>query len=291
MKKFNENIAVSFEFFPARNALMQEKIKQSVHKLETLNPDFFSMTHGALGSSKHVGPAIELGRLTNTPVAAHLAFAHLTKEEVKNIAREFQQSDIRHILALRGDDSNQNPDNSCYGYNHVAEMISDLKSIGIPEISVSAYPEVHPLAESPAADLKVLKGKIEAGANRAITQFFFDNENFLKFRDKAVSFSIDAPIVPGILPILNISTICSFASKCGAHVPDSIVDRFNDITDKDDQNLLAIDIAVQQCRNLIEEGVDRFHFYTLNNADICLEICNQAGIYHSVSNSCHTAES
>jgi methylenetetrahydrofolate reductase (NADPH) len=278
----NNPVQISYEFFPPRNPDMARRLWRTVGQLERYNPSFFSMTYGALGSAKQISidTAIELHNESSVSVAAHLTCGEASAEEVDQVAYQFHQKGLRRIVALRGDstiDEQNNNNEKCY--QSVAELIQGLKKIGEFDISVAAYPEVHPLATSAKQDLEILKQKLDAGANRAITQYFFDTDNYLRFRDQASQIGIDKPIVPGILPIHDIEKVRKFSQRCGANFPE----HYQVLFDKASNNPkacyeLSVELAVQQCERLHKEGISQFHLYTLNQTDMCLDISLALGV-------------
>ena len=275
-------VQFSYEFFPPRNPDMVRRLWRTVGQLERFNPDFFSMTYGALGSAKQVSidNAIELSEESSVDVAAHLTCGEASREEVDQVAGEFYRKGIRRIVALRGD-PNAVPEQSQKGacYESVAEMISGLKRIGNFDISVAAYPEIHPKAENAIQDLEHLKHKLDAGASRAITQYFFDTDNYLRFRDKASQIGIEKPIIPGILPIHDIDKVRVFSERCGANFPAHYQALFEKVgNDPKARYQLSVELAVQQCERLREEGISQFHLYTLNQTDMCLDISLALGV-------------
>ncbi len=278
---------VSFEFFPPKSARMEQTLWQSIDQLARLNPDFVSVTHGAGGSGG--GRTFEIitriHRDTPLTAAAHLTCVGLSRGEADDIARAYWRAGIRRIVALRGDlpdlVGRYRPDPRGYGY--AADLVAGLMRVADFDISVAAYPEVHPEAPGADFDLDTLKRKIDAGAARAITQFFFDNDTFLRFRDRAQAAGIAAPIVPGILPITNFSRTVEFARKCGTGVPDWLAGLFEDLDDDPQiRQLVAANVAVEQCRLLQDQGVEDFHFYTLNRAELTLAICRLMGVRPTV---------
>ena len=263
----------SYEFFPPRSPTMTRRLWRAIGQLERLNPLFFSMTYGALGSTQQIsiGTAVEMYEESPVPVAAHLTCAEARRDEINAIARNLYLAGIDRIVALRGD-SNTNSE-SIDAYQDAAELVEGLLEIANFDISVAAYPEVHPLASSPADDLLNLKRKLDAGANRAITQYFFDADCFLRFRDKAVKTGIDKPIIPGILPIHDFDKLRSFNQRCGASLPRTYEVLFAKVkNDQQAQYRLSLDLAIELCESLADEGVEQFHLYTLNQTDMCLDI-------------------
>ena len=273
---------VSFEFFPPKTAEAETRLWQVIRQLEPLSPRFVSVTYGAGGSTRERTHATVKRILSETGLApaAHLTCIGASRQEIDRIAKSYWEAGVRHIVALRGDA----PAGELYrphpeGYAYADDLVKGLRAIAPFEISVAAYPETHPEARSPEADIEHLKRKLDAGATRAITQFFFDNEYFLRFRDRATRAGITAEIVPGILPVTNYAQLTKFAASCGASVPDWMKKLFEGLDGKPDQrNLVAAMIAAEQCRLLMLSGVCRFHFYTLNRAELTEAICHVLGI-------------
>lgn len=273
---------VSFEFFPPKTDKMEQTLWDSVQRLAPLNPAFVSVTYGAGGSTRertHTTVA-RIQAEAGLNAAAHLTCVNATRDEIDAVARSYWEAGIRHIVALRGDVPGGAPYRPVPGgYGYADDLVAGLRRVADFEVSVAAYPEVHPTAPSAQFDLDHLKRKIDNGATRAITQFFFDNACFLRFRDKAAAVGITVPIVPGILPVTNFARMLDFARPCGAVVPGWMHDLFGDLdTDPDQRQLVAASVATEQCRSLMEEGVDQFHFYTLNRADLTLAICRMLGL-------------
>jgi methylenetetrahydrofolate reductase (NADPH) len=274
---------VSFEFFPPKNAEMEERLWQTVTRLAPLGPRFVSVTYGAGGTTRERTHATvrRLRQETALEPAAHLTCVGASRAEIDAIAQTYWQAGIRHLVALRGDAP---AGNGCYdphphGYPYAAELVAGLVRTAPFEVSVAAYPEMHPESASAAADLDNLKRKVDAGARRAITQLFFDAEIFLRFRDRARAVGITVPIVPGILPVTNFAQVQKFAASCGASLPGWMPRQFAGLDDDPDtRRLVAASIAAEQCRRLQEEGVDEFHFYTLNRADLIVAICHMIGV-------------
>src|SRR5210317_525468 len=275
--------AVSFEFFPPNTAKMEATMWQSIDRLAALEPSFISVTYGADGSTRErTHDAVErITRETDMTAAPHLTCIGASRGEIDDIARGYWDMGIRHLVALRGDAPHgvekyePHPD----GYAYAADLVEGLKKVADFEISVAAYPEVHPEAPSAAFDLDNLKRKLDAGATRAITQFFFETEVFLKFRDRCAAAGIESPIVPGILPITRFAQMTKFAAQCGASVPDWLRKRFEGPDDDTEtRNLIAANFAIEQVQRLQAEGVDEFHFYTLNRSELTLAICHALGI-------------
>jgi methylenetetrahydrofolate reductase (NADPH) len=274
---------VSFEFFPPKSAEMEVRLWEVVKRLEPLAPRFVSVTYGAGGSTRERTHAT-VRRMRNETLlepAAHLTCVAATRAEIDAVAWDYWSAGIRHIVALRGDPPAggrtyaPHPD----GYASAADLVAGLRCVADFEISVAAYPETHPEAVSAQADLDNLKSKIDAGANRAITQYFFDVELYLRFRDRAAARGVAVPIVPGILPVTNYAQVKKFSASCGASIPAWMEAHFAGLDDDPDtRRLVAASIAAEQCRRLHAEGVHEFHFYTLNRADLIVAICHLLGV-------------
>jgi methylenetetrahydrofolate reductase (NADPH) len=277
-------IAVSFEFFPPKSAAMEASLWSAIKKLEPLAPDFVSVTYGAGGSTRERTHATVCRIMTETALkpAAHLTCVAATKDEVDSVIRGYWECGVRHIVALRGDP----PEGAgkAYiphpgGYSNAADLTAGIKRIADFEISVSAYPEKHPESPSFETDLDMLQAKIDAGATRAMTQFFFDNDCYWRFLDRARARGITIPIVPGLIPIHNFKQVASFASRCGASMPAGLADRFDGLSDDlETTQLIASHVAAEQVAHLVEGGVDELHFYTLNRANLVYAICHMLGI-------------
>jgi len=269
-------VKFSYEFFPPRSPEMERRLWRAMGQLERLQPEFFSMTYGALGSAQQVSvdSALAMQRESPVAVAAHLTCANADCEQVLGIAQGFHSAGIRRIVALRGDavDDAAVPDG--YAYPSAVELVSALQDqLDDVDISVAAYPEIHPQARSAIDDLRHLQRKFDAGASRAITQYFFDADSYLRFRDRALAFGIDKPVVPGILPIHDLDKVRLFSERCGATVPRQFGPMFERLQgDSQASYRLSVDLATQLCERLLREGVDHFHFYTLNQTDMCLDI-------------------
>ena len=267
-------VRFSYEFFPPRSEPMQNRLWRAIGQLERFGPSFFSMTYGAQGSARQVSidTAVAMHRESPVPIAAHLTCCAASRGEVDAVARGFYDAGIRRIVALRGDRPQAAP-YAADEYGSVIELIASLRNLGEIDISVAAYPEPHPQARSALADLQHLRRKLDAGADRAITQYFFDADCFLRFRDRAARLGIDKPIVAGILPVHDIERIKRFSERCGASVPAAYDALFAAVDGRPDaQYRLALELAVELCERLLREGVDSFHFYTLNQTDLCLDI-------------------
>lgn len=273
--------AVSFEFFPPRTEAMQARLWRAIDKLALLNPDFLSVTYGAGGSTRERThqTVTQIEAKTSLNVAAHLTCVGSTEQEIRTIADRYWQAGIRHIVALRGDLPEEQGRSALGDYTFAADLVRALRDIADFEISVAAYPETHPEAASATSDLDNLKRKVDAGASRAITQFFFDNEAFLRFRDRATAAGIAVPLVPGILPVTNVARTREFAAQCGASIPNWFGKLFEGLDDDPETlPMVSATVTAEQCRQLQDEGVAEFHFYTLNRADLCVAICRMLGV-------------
>lgn len=274
---------VSFEFFPPKTEKMEAAMWEAVQTLAPLGPRFVSVTYGAGGTTRdrtHATVA-RIARETSAPAAAHLTCVEASRDEVDAVAREYWAAGVRHIVALRGDPPTMgekfvpHPD----GYASAAELVAGLKRLHPFEISVAAYPEAHPEATSASSDIDNLKRKLDAGATRALTQFFFEPETFFRFRDAAAAAGIGAEIVPGILPVSNYAQTQKFAGMCGAAIPDWMGRLFDGLdAHPAARQLVAATIAGELCRRLYAGGVRHFHFYTLNRAELSYAICHMLGL-------------
>ncbi|MEX0809041.1 MAG: methylenetetrahydrofolate reductase [NAD(P)H] [Dongiaceae bacterium] len=273
-----DDLSLSFELFPPRAPKAEGPFWQAVTELKELSPRFVSVTHGAGGSAPTATHDIVVRLRCESGVtpAAHMTCAGQTKAAVQTLARSYWDSGVRHIVALRGDAA---PDGGSYephpdGYTYAADLVEELRKIADFDISVAAYPEMHPEALDAWHDIDNLKRKLDAGAQRAITQFFFDPETYLRFVDRARAAGIDAPIVPGIMPILDFKQICRFAERCNAKIPAWLHALFDDLDDNPDtRRLVAAVVAAELCRQLYLRGVREFHFYTLNRSHLTSAIC------------------
>jgi methylenetetrahydrofolate reductase (NADPH) len=276
-------LKLSFEFFPPKTEEMEKQLWQAVKRLEPLGPRFVSVTYGAGGTTRERTHTTvrRIRNETSLEPAAHLTCVAATCDEVDSVARQYWEAGVRHIVALRGDPPANGGRYAPHpgGYARAADLVVGLKRIAPFEISVAAYPEMHPEAGSPASDLENLKRKIDAGATRAITQYFFDADRFLRFRDLCDAFQIRVPIIPGILPVTNFAQVVKFSAACGASVPAWLARLFEGLdNDPDTRRLVAATVAAEQCRRLQDHGVDEFHFYTLNRADLTYAICHILGV-------------
>ncbi|EPM1430151.1 TPA: methylenetetrahydrofolate reductase [Proteus mirabilis] len=277
LAELDGQIQVSFEFFPPRTQEMENTLWQSLARLNTLKPSFVSVTYGANSGERDRTHAIikDIKERTGLEAAPHLTCIDACREELQHIAQDYWQSGIRHIVALRGDlpDNSQKPD------MYAVDLVHLLKDVGDFDISVAAYPEVHPEAKSAQADLINLKKKVDAGANRAITQFFFDVESYLRFRDRCVSTGIDVEIVPGILPATNFKQLKRFAGLTNVKIPGWMHKMFDGLdNDPETRALVGASIAIDMVKILSREGVKDFHFYTLNRSELTYAICHTLGV-------------
>ncbi|MCV0397531.1 MAG: methylenetetrahydrofolate reductase [NAD(P)H] [Rhizobiaceae bacterium] len=277
-------INVSFEFFPPKTDDMAARLWETVKRLEPLDPAFVSVTYGAGGSTRERTARTIARMLSETRLtpAAHMTCVDASRDEVDTVVGEFIRLGVRRFVALRGDPAagvgaayRPHPN----GYANGAELTAALAKAGARDISVSAYPEKHPESPDFATDFDMLKRKVDNGATRAITQFFFDNDDYERYVERARRAGIFIPIVPGILPVHNFTQVANFAGRCGAHVPAWVAERFDGLT-KDPQThaLVAAAVAAEQVLDLIERGVGDFHFYTMNRADLAFAICHMIGI-------------
>jgi methylenetetrahydrofolate reductase (NADPH) len=279
----NRDIAISFEFFPPKDEQMEATLWQSVQRLAPLRPRFVSVTYGADGSTRerthHVVSRVQ--NETSLTGAPHLTCVGASKGEVLDVAREYWDQGIRHIVALRGDPPAGTTSYVAHpeGFAFAADLVAGLKTIGDFDISVAAYPEVHPEAPGAQFDLDNLKRKIDAGASRAITQFFFENDAYLRFRDACAAAAIDVSIVPGIMPISRFPALKRMAGRCGTTVPAWLEDRFDGLEDDlQTRQMMAASIAIEQVHYLQRHGVREFHFYTLNRSELTYAICHALGV-------------
>lgn len=277
------DIAVSFEFFPPKTDAMAETLWRSIETLAPLHPRFVSVTYGAGGSTRERTHATveRIIRETDLAPAAHLTCVGATREEIDSIAQTYWDSGVRHIVALRGDppEPGQAYRPHPNGYANAAALVAGLKSVAPFEVSVAAYPEVHPDSDCAESDLDNLLRKIDAGADRAISQFFFSADCFLRFRDRVAAVRPGIEIVPGILPVSNVATTRRFAGQCGAAIPDWLDRLFEGLDELPAaRQLVAATIAGELCGQLYAGGVRHFHFYTLNRAELAYAICHLLGV-------------
>lgn len=274
-----DDLAISYEFFPPRNGAAQGRLVQGVCELEALSPRFVSVTYGAGGGTREntLATATRIAAETKISTAAHLTCTGASRDEVDAVAREFWDAGIRHIVAIRGDP----PDGASFyephphGYAYASDMVAGLNHIADFEISVAAYPEVHPEASSAAQDLDALKRKLDAGGTRAITQFFYDAEVFPRFVERARAAGINAPIVAGLMPVTNFQRVCRFARHCGVAIPAELATLFEGHTqDPATRRHLALEVVAEQCRQLRTQGQRDFHIYTMNDTQMAASICD-----------------
>jgi methylenetetrahydrofolate reductase (NADPH) len=277
------DIAVSFEFFPPKTEKMAETLWDSIQTLAPLHPRFVSVTYGAGGSTRertHATVERILNETELTP-AAHLTCVGASREEIDAVARGYWELGVRHIVGLRGDPPEPGAKYQPHpeGYRDAIELVAGLKNVAPFDISVAAYPEIHPDSSSRAFDLENLKRKVDAGADRAITQFFFSADCFFRFRDEAAAAGIDVEVVPGILPVSNVATTRRFAQSCGAAIPGWLDTMFEGLDDLPSaRQLIAATVAAELCGQLYAGGVRHFHFYTLNRAELSYAICHLLGV-------------
>jgi methylenetetrahydrofolate reductase (NADH) len=277
-------VSVSFEFFPPRTEEMERNLWEAVERLAPLAPNFVSVTYGAGGSTRERTHATVRRILKDTALtpAAHLTCVAATKAEIDGVIRGYWDSGVRHIVALRGDPTGGVGERYAPhpgGYATSADLVAGIKRAGDIEVSVSAYPEKHPDSPTVEADIDMLKRKIDAGASRAITQFFFENDLYFRYLDRVRARGIDIPVVPGILPVQNFKQTVNFAARCGASVPRWLAERFEGLDeDVATRKLIAAAVAAEQVLDLVDRGVADFHFYTMNRADLVYAICHLLGL-------------
>jgi methylenetetrahydrofolate reductase (NADPH) len=277
-------LRVSFEFFPPKNEEMEHALWRAVTRLASLSPSFVSVTYGAGGTTRERTHATVKRIVDETALkpAAHLTCVGATRAEIDDIVRGYHAAGVRHIVALRGDPpaglgAAYEPHPG--GYATTADLVEGIRRIGDFEVSVSAYPEKHPQSRSIDHDIDVLKAKVEAGATRAITQFFFDNDLYFRYLDRVRKAGITIPIIPGIVPVQNFRQTANFARKTGASVPDWLARRFDGLDDDlETRRLVAAAVAAEQVVDLLDRGVADFHFYTMNKADLVFAICHMIGL-------------
>ncbi len=274
---------VSFEFFPPKTERMASTLWQSVQRLTPFKPSFVSVTYGAGGTTRERTHETvrKITQEMSLTAAAHLTCVSATSLEVDEIANDYWAMGVRHIVALRGDmpEPGQAYQPTANGYAYASDLVTGLKKLHDFEISVAAYPETHPEARDLATEIDNLKRKFDAGATRAITQFFFETKDFLHYRDKMAAAKLEMPIIPGILPVTNFKSMVAFAGRCGATVPKWVSQRFEGLDeDLETRSGIAAAMAVEQCKELEREGVHAFHFYTLNRAELTTAICRMLGL-------------
>ena len=277
-------IGVSFEFFPPKTEDMEKALWESIARLSPLDPNFVSVTYGAGGSTRERTHSTVRRILSETKLtpAAHLTCVAATRADIDDVIRAYHAAGVRHIVALRGDPTGgigeryaPHPD----GYENGADLVAGIKRIADIEVSVSAYAERHPDSPTVEADIDMLKAKVDNGATRAITQFFFENDLYFRYLDRVRARGINIPIVPGILPVQNFKQTKNFAARCGASVPAWLAERFDGLDeDVATRKLIAAAVAAEQVLDLVDRGVTDFHFYTMNRADLVYAICHLLGL-------------
>ena len=276
--------SVSFEFFPPKTDKMQTQLWSAIERLKPLGPSFVSVTYGAGGSTRERthDTVSRITKETGLATAAHLTCVNASKTQVNAVLQDYWDAGIKHIVALRGDPPGGVGDTfvpNKDGYNNAAELATAAKSIADFEISVGCYPEKHPESVDFDLDLDLLKRKIDAGATRAITQFFYYNDVFFRYLDKVQAAGIDIPIVPGIMPVLNFKSLAKMSKMCGTSIPGKLVKQMETLDDDPaTRALVSTTVAAEQCMALSEQGVDHFHFYTLNRAEQAFALCHMLGI-------------
>jgi len=277
-------VSVSFEFFPPSTEAMERILWDAIGRLAPLAPAFVSVTYGAGGSTRERTHNTVRRIINETPLApaAHLTCVAASRDEIDAVVRSYVAAGVRHIVALRGDSPGGATERYAphpHGYANAADLTAGVRRIADLEVSVAAYPEKHPDSASVEADIDNLKAKIDAGATRAITQFFFDNDIYFRFLDRVRARGITIPVVPGILPVQNFRQTRVFAERCGASIPASLAERFAGLDDDaPTRRLIAAAIAAEQVMDLVDRGVTGFHFYTMNRADLAFAICHLLGV-------------
>lgn len=283
-RQSNRPLRVSFEFFPPKTAEMETALWHAIERLAPIGPSFVSVTYGAGGSTRERTHSTVSRIINETDLkpAAHLTCVAATKDEVDDVVRAYWDAGVRHVVALRGDPVGGI--GTAYaahpgGYENSAALVAGIKRLGDFEISVSAYPEKHPESATLDDDIDVLKAKIDAGATRAITQFFFENDHYLRYVDRVRAAGINIPILPGIVPVENFRQTASFAKRTGAFVPQWLADRFDGLdNDPTTRRLVAAAVAAEQVFDLLDRGVQDFHFYTMNKSELVFAICHLLGL-------------
>ena len=281
--------SISFEFFPPKSAETEAKLWDVVNELSVIGPDFVSITYGAGGSTRDRTHKCVKHIVTKTDLkpAAHLTCVAASKSEVDEVIEDYENAGVKHIVALRGD----MPDMAAFsphpdGYSGSVELVDSLAKRGGFDITVSAYPEKHPESDNMQTDIDLLKAKIDAGATRAITQFVFDTEQYYRFRDLLADNKINIPVIPGIMPTTNFKGVLRMSEACGASVPEWMKNKFDGLDeDLESRRALAIEIAIDQCRDLINSGFENLHFYTLNQATVTKAVCNALSLDKVVGHS------
>ncbi|MGM0743494.1 MAG: methylenetetrahydrofolate reductase [NAD(P)H] [Pseudomonadota bacterium] len=276
----SKNLSISFELFPPKTETGVTRLSESVVRLSAANPEYFSVTYGAGGTTRErTARMVDMvHNRTGRPVAHHLTCVGASRAEIDRQIETLWENGIHRIVALRGDlpRGEKVPED---GYHDAAELVAALHRVGDFDTSVAAYPEVHPEAKSAGADLDHLKRKLDNGAARAITQFTFDTDTILRFVDRARAAGIDAPIVPGIMPVANFASLKRFSEGCGASMPEWMSQMFDGLDNAPDTRaMVATGVAAEQCRRLIEAGLTEFHFYTLNQPKVSLAVCRTLGL-------------
>mgnify|MGYP006208447379 FL=1 len=274
-------ISVSFEFFPPKNQVSIESLWTNIKRLEPLKPKFISVTYGAGGSTRENTHSLvkEIKKKTSLEPAAHLTCMGTSYQEIEKIAEDYWNTGVRHLVALRGDVPKEIDGNKQNDFKYATDLIRFLKGKYDFEITVSAYPEMHPDSDSLEQEYDVLKKKIDLGATKAITQFFFNVNAYFEFVDGALKRGINIPIIPGILPVTNCKRTLQFAKKMNCEMPLDLIEMFKGLdSDQETRKLVAVTIVYDQCRKLIDGGIEDFHFYTLNRADLSFAICHILGI-------------
>jgi methylenetetrahydrofolate reductase (NADPH) len=277
-------IRVSFEFFPPKTAEMEQTLWEAIGRLEPIAPSFVSVTYGAGGSTRERTHSTVRRIATETALmpAAHLTCVAATRGEVDAVIRSYRDAGVRHIVALRGDPTGGAGERYAPhpgGYRNAADLVDGIKCATDMDVSVAAYPEKHPDSPSVDADIDMLKAKVDAGADRAITQFFFENDHYFRYLDRVRARGINVPVVPGILPVQNFKQTKSFAGRCGASVPRWLAERFDGLDDDvATRKLVAAAVAAEQVLDLVGQGITDFHFYTMNRADLVYAICHMLGL-------------
>jgi methylenetetrahydrofolate reductase (NADPH) len=277
-------IRVSFEFFPPKTNEMEQTLWEAIGRLAPISPRFVSVTYGAGGSTRERTHATVRRIATETVLmpAAHLTCVAATRGEVDAVIRSYRDAGVRHIVALRGDPTGGAGERYAPhpgGYRNAADLVDGIKRATDMDVSVAAYPEKHPDSPSVEADIDMLKAKVDAGADRAITQFFFENDHYFRYLDRVRARGINVPVVPGILPVQNFKQTKSFAGRCGASVPRWLAERFDGLDDDvPTRKLVAAAVAAEQVLDLVGQGITDFHFYTMNRADLVYAICHMLGL-------------
>ena len=280
----SDRLKISFEFFPPKTEQMNEQLWSAINELAPMKPDFVSVTYGAGGSTRERthDTVARIVRETTIPVAAHLTTVNARREEIDQVLEDYWNAGVRHIVALRGDPPagvGEKFEATEGGYLNAADLTAAARRLHDFEVSVGCYPEKHPESPDFALDIELLKQKVDAGATRAITQFFYDNDHYFRYLDRVRAAGIHIPIVPGIMPVLNFASLTKMAGLCGTSIPGRISRMFENLDDHPDtRELVAATLAAEQCLDLAEHGIDRFHFYTLNRAKMAYALCHMLGV-------------